>query len=263
MNSPFGLIQFKGDKALPVLQGQCTQMVNNLSEGYAPLLAFCDPKGRMYGSGRLIIYRGIVSLITPIDQSEAIVNRLKPFLMLSRIAAEITSVPVALTSEADLEPSISHHDSTSTRVGEYGGTQWVIGDPTAEHSSFADSSRLLSGLGYVRSYSAERCIPQQAHYQMLNGVSFQKGCYTGQEVVARLEHLGQSKKHLWIYQSPEHFDGQTLKLEGLQLPVFDAVNTEDGSTALVLAPIGLSSEQLINVPFTISRQVEGQRPVKL
>ena len=263
MTSPFGLIQFKGDKALPVLQGQCTQMVTNLSEGYAPLLAFCDPKGRMYGSGRLVIHQGIVSLITPIDQSEAIVTRLKPFLMLSKAAAEITSIPVALTSQTDLKPSASHHDSTSTRVGEYGGTQWVISDPTAEHSTFADSSRLLSGLGYVRSYSAEQYIPQQAHYQMLNGVNFQKGCYTGQEVIARLEHLGQSKKHLWIYQSPKDFGGQTLELEGLQLPIFDAVTTIDGSTALVLAPVGLSLKQLINVPFEISRQVEGQRPVKL
>ena len=263
MNSPFGLIQFKGDKALLALHGQCTQMVSNLSEGYAPLVAFCDPRGRMYGSGRLIIHQGIVSLITPIDQAEAIVARLTPFLMLARVAAEITSIPLALTSQSDLEPSTSHHASTSTRVGEYGRTQWVIGDPTAEHSSFADSSRLLSGLGYVRSYSAEQCIPQQAHYQILNGVSFQKGCYTGQEVIARLEHLGQSKKHLRIYQSLEDFDGQTLELEGLQLPVFDAVTTIDGSTALVLAPVGLSSDQLINVPFEISRQVEGQRPVKL
>lgn len=263
MTSPFGLIQFRGDNALPVLQGQCTQMVNNLSEGHAPLLAFCDPKGRMYGSGRLVVHQGIVSLITPTDQSEAILTRLKPFLMLSRVAAEITSTPVALTSQTDLEPSMSHHDSTVTRIGEYGGTQWVIGDPTAEHSLSADTSRLLSGLGYVRSYSAEQCIPQQAHYQMLNGVNFQKGCYTGQEVIARLEHLGQSKKHLWIYQGSEHLDGQTLQLEGLQLPVFDAVTTIDGSTALVLAPVGLASEQLINVPFEITRQVEGQRPVKL
>ena len=157
----------------------------------------------------------------------------------------------------DLKPSISYHDSTSTRVGEYGGTQWVIGDPTAEHSSFADSSRLLSGLGYVRSYSAEQCIPQQAHYQMLNGVNFQKGCYTGQEVIARLEHLGQSKKHLRIYQSPEQLDVQTLELEGFQLSVFDAVTTINGSTALVLGPVDLSSEQLISVPFKVSRQVEG------
>ena len=79
MNSPFGLIQFKGDKALPALHSQCTQMVSDLTEGYAPLIAFCDSKGRMYGSGRLVIHQGIVSLITPIDQSEAIVARLTPF----------------------------------------------------------------------------------------------------------------------------------------------------------------------------------------
>ena len=79
MNSPFGLIQFKGDKALPVLQGQCTQMVSDLSEGYAPLIAFCDPKGRMYGSGRLIIHQGIVESHNTHRSVRSNVARLTPF----------------------------------------------------------------------------------------------------------------------------------------------------------------------------------------
>ena len=263
MTSPFGLIQFTGDKALSVLQGQCTQMVTDLGEGCAPLLAFCDPKGRMFGSGRLVTHQNVVSMIAPSDQSDAMLNRLKPFLMLSRVSAEVTSIPVALTCGGDLAPGESHHDSTLTRVGEHGGTQWVIGDVQTAHDSDADYLRLESGLGFVRSYSAEQCIPQQAHYQMLGGVNFKKGCYTGQEVIARLEHLGQAKKHVWIYKSSSLIDSETIEIDGLTLPIFDRVANDSGSIALVLAAADSPSEQLIHVPFEITRQVEGQRPVKL
>jgi len=263
MTSPFGLIQFTGDKALSVLQGQCTQMVTDLGEGCAPLLAFCDPKGRMFGSGRLIVHQHMVSMITPLDQSEAMLNQLKPFLMLSRVSAEVTAIPIALICDEGLAPGISHHDSAITRIGEHGGTQWVIGDAQTVHDSDADYLRLESGLGFVRSYSAEQCIPQQAHYQMLGGVNFKKGCYTGQEVIARLEHLGQAKKHVWIYKSSCLIDSETIEIDGRTLPVFDSVANNNGSIALVLAAADSSSEQLIHVPFEITRQVEGQRPVKL
>ena len=263
MTSPFGLIQFTGDKALSVLQGQCTQMVTDLGEGRAPLLAFCDPKGRMFGSGRLVVHQHMVSMISPLDQSETMLNRLKPFLMLSRVSAEVTSIPIALICNGGLAPGISHHDSAITRIGEHGGTQWVIGDAQTVHDSDADFLRLESGLGFVRSYSAEQCIPQQAHYQMLGGVNFKKGCYTGQEVIARLEHLGQAKKHVWIYKAPSLIDGETIEIDGRTLPIFDSVTNDNGSIALVLAAADSPSEQLIHVPFEITRQVEGQRPVKL
>ena len=263
MTSPFGLIQFTGDKALSVLQGQCTQMVTDLDEGRAPLLAFCDPKGRMYGSGRLVVHQHKVSMITPVDQSEAMLNRLKPFLMLSRVNAEVTSIPVALASGTDLEPGQSQHSSEATHVGEHGGTQWVIGDAQTRLDPNAHYLRLESGLGFVRSFSAEQCIPQQAHYQMLDGVNFKKGCYTGQEVIARLEHLGQAKKHVWIYKSASVIDGETVEIDGRSLPIFDSIASDNGSIALVLAAADSASEQLIRVPFEVTRQVEGQRPVKL
>jgi len=97
----------------------------------------------------------------------------------------------------------------------------------------------------------------------LGGVNFKKGCYIGQEVIARLEHLGQAKKHVWIYKAPSLIDGETIEIDGRTLPIFDSVTNDNGSIALVLAAADSPSEQLIHVPFEITRQVEGQRPVKL
>ena len=82
-------------------------------------------------------------------------------------------------------------------------------------------------------------------------------------MIARLEHLGQAKKHVWIYKAPSLIDGETIEIDGRTLPIFETVMNEKGSIALVVAGADSSSEQLIRVPFEITRQVEGQRPVKL
>lgn len=263
MNSPFGLIQFKGDQTLKVLQGQCTQMVTNLTPEHAPLVAFCDPKGRMFGSGRLLQYNNLVSLITPIDQSDALLKRLHPFLALSRVSAALTEIPVGLVAQSSLSPAVCQHQPGTTRVGEFGDTQWQVGDQDQPHDPKADMARLSAGLGFVRQGSADLLIPQQAHYQMLGGVNFKKGCYTGQEVIARLEHLGQAKKYLYVYREAPVSPGESVELNGTSFQVFDAANDQEDQAALLLAPVSVNLKQLIHVPLTITRQVEGQRPVKL
>lgn len=263
MNSPFGLIQFTGDLTLKVLQGQCTQMVTDVNIERAPLIAFCDPKGRMFGSGRLLQYNNVISLISPIDQSDALLKRLHPFLTLSRVSAALTEIPVSLVANSWLSPAVCQHKRGTTLIGEFGKTQWQVGDQNQPHDPKADIARLSAGLGFVRQGSTDLLIPQQAHYQMLDGVSFKKGCYTGQEVVARLEHLGQAKKYLYVYRDTPVCPGESVELEGASFQVFDAANDEEDQAALLLAPVSVNLKQLIHVPLTIIRQVQGQRPVKL
>lgn len=262
MTPPFSLIQFEGEKTLQVLQGQCTQAVTGLTDTEALLVAFCDPKGRMYGSGRLLKHQGIISLITPLDQAEVLLKRLHPFLLLSRVNATLSSIAASLIRSPRLAPGLVECTEKSTMAGEFGETQWIIGG-SHTHDPEADLQRLKAGLGFVRQQSCELCIPQQAHYQMLGGVSFNKGCYTGQEVIARLEHLGQAKKYLFRYQNTTVAPGEIINIDGMNCTVFDSAKTDKQQVALVLASVTSKSEQLTGVPFTITRQVEGQRPVKL
>ena len=263
MTPLFSLIQFEGDKTLEALQGQCTQAVTSLTDSEAILIAFCDPKGRMYGSGRLLKHQGIISLITPFDQAELLLKRLRPFLSLSRVNAHLTSIGASLICDPRLAPGAVKFTNGSTMAGEFGQTQWLISDNNHVHDPEADLKRLHAGLGFVRQRSCELCIPQQAHYQMLGGVSFNKGCYTGQEVIARLEYLGKAKKYLHRYNYSAVTPGEIIDVDGMKCTVFDSAKTDKEQVALVLAPVTSKSEQLIGMPFAISRQVEGQRPVKL
>ena len=264
MVSPFICVEFDGEKAFDVINGQSTQVVPSRTEESAPLAAFCDPKGRMFGSGRLLVIDKLLHFITPLDQVDFLLRQLSPFLNLSRVSAKISDRPVVLTQHTNSNPGQVSNDGKIMIVGEFGNTAWIIGDPNASHETEADVSRLKSGLGFVRSSSTKLCIPQQAHYQMLGGISFNKGCYTGQEIIARLEHLGQIKKYLWIFEGQAVPMGGILELDhSLKYPVLDYVNTVSGSVALVLAPAAIASERLTHVPFDITRQVEGQRPIKL
>lgn len=264
--TPFVCIEFQGDGARKALHGQCTQDLVSLSEDQARLAAFCNPKGRMLGAGRMLALADRLILITAQDQAEALLAHLSPVLRLARVEARISDRPVALICETASSHTIGqvtdHNDIF--RIQEYGETQWVIGDPSVTHQATADLARLQAGFAMLHAPIANQLIPQQAHYQMLGGVSFTKGCYTGQEIIARLEHLGEAKKVLKIHTSAHPLQiGHTIDLDGhSQLLICDAASDGDRHIGLLLAPVSATSEQLRDVPFEITRQVAGERPVK-
>lgn len=264
-SSPFCCIELSGDHALKTLHGQSTQDLLSQASDQAPLTAFLNPKGRMLATARVFQDREKVYLITAADTADLLIEKLKPMCMLARVTIERSALSAVLTGPATtaLPPgSIETHD-TFWHIGEHGHTEWVVGHRTPSHQVSADIARLNAGFAMIHHAASDLLIPQQAHYQMLGGVSFTKGCYTGQEIVARLEHLGQTKKYLKIapIETPIAI-GEILAIEGHSLPVVDVGFEKDQGVALVLSPVELTSEQLLDPPFEIVRQVAGHRPGK-
>ena len=101
----------------------------------------------MYGSGRLLNHQGIISLITPLDQAEILLKRLRPFLLLSRVKATLTSIVASLIRSPRLAPGDVEWTNESTTAGEFGETQWVIGDASHTHDPEADIQRLMLDSG--------------------------------------------------------------------------------------------------------------------
>lgn len=265
-STPFVCIEFHGDGARRALHGQCTQDLVSLTESDARLAAFCNPKGRMRGAGRILALADRLVLITARDQADALLTHLSPVLRLARVEGIISERAVALVCTESADAPVGHvtHQGAVVRVQEHGKTQWVLGDPSISHQQSADLARIRSGFAMLHAPIADQLIPQQAHYQMLGGVSFTKGCYTGQEIIARLEHLGEAKKVLKIHASdmPLHI-GQTIDLDDhTGLLVCDAATDGSEHAALLLTSVDAKSEQLRDVPFEITRQVAGERPVK-
>jgi len=72
----------------------------------------------------------------------------------------------------------------------------IVGDFTPQHSDQWDKRLIERGFAEVRGDTSEQYLPQELNFDLVNGVNFKKGCYTGQEVIARLHYRGKSKKRL-------------------------------------------------------------------
>ena len=207
---------FSGADAASFMQGQFSNDVNALpADGGWQRSAYCSPKGRMLAS--FILCRRpqgenehIVLLSSDIADDTA--KRLRMFVLRAKV--EIARAPAAFVfasagaGDGSPEPGFFSDSDDALTIGEGGGGRLLCclrGDaerllpPGAAFSGddFAwRRAQIADAIPWVRAQTREMFIPQTVNYEAppLNGVNFQKGCYVGQEVVARLHYRGKVKR---------------------------------------------------------------------
>lgn len=125
---------------------------------------------------------------------------------------------------------------------------------TATQASQQKLIQHLQGLAFIEKLSADVHIPQMFNYQKTCAVSFDKGCYTGQEIVARMQYLGKLKRHMYHYQLHAEVEiscGDKLFIEPGSQSIGDvasAVQTAENAwdVLLVLTDKGLDAQSLHN-----------------
>ena len=201
-------IRVRGDDALSFLQGQLSSDLAALAPGDAQLTAYCNPKGRTLGVFWVIRQQHGFDLLLPTDISSRVTARLTMFVMRAKVSIEADErVAIGCTGEIDRWPSetqaqlIALPDRTGRRV--------CLLEPAAaiELVTSADEQalplyhsavwRLLdirAGIAMVYDATYEAFIPQMINLDLTDGISFSKGCYPGQEIIARLRYLGKLKQ---------------------------------------------------------------------
>lgn len=195
------------------------------------------------------------------DVADALIQHLSPFARLARVEITREPTPVSLTlADQPIEPGVLQHHGSYWQIGEHGGTCWTFGGDH-EVQIEARLAQIEAGFALVRDAIRDRFLPQQLHYPLLHGVNFQKGCYTGQEVVARLEHLGRVKRYAQRFDCSDTLSiGQEITIGQWTGEVVDTVPDATGSRALVVIDANAHSEQLRGVPFAVRSVVPRQRP---
>ena len=208
-----GIIRAAGEDAASFLQGQLTQDVVLLKPGQSHLAALCNPKGRMLASF-IVVKRASdeILLICSQDLLASTLRRLTMFVMrakakLSDATSEFSIWGLmgdAVISEAGavegaLVCALAPADGVSRAL-------WVAPiDASAPSSPLLDSTlwhwaEARSGVAMVTKPVAEAFVPQMLNYESVGGVSFKKGCYPGQEVVARSQFRGAIKRRAFVAQ---------------------------------------------------------------
>lgn len=219
-----GILAVRGPDASKFLQGQVTCNLNYLSDSHSSLGARCTPKGRMQSSFRIVSVADGYLLAMASELLEAQLADLKKYAVfsksklgdespdwlrigLSRGDDVLHSLGLPLAAEAD---SVVHHNELlALRLSDGRAELWVPASQAAAVQTQLDSqlpqaplndwllAQVRAGVGQVMGSTRELFIPQMINLQALGGVSFKKGCYTGQEIVARMQYLGKLKRRLY------------------------------------------------------------------
>ncbi|MEZ5597314.1 MAG: hypothetical protein R3E84_13140 [Pseudomonadales bacterium] len=184
------VLLFHGPESGRFLQGYLTCDTAELGEHWQ-LTALCNLQGRVVVSGWARRHDEGVELLVHREMAEATLTFLSPYLRLARARASLRE-NVAITLRMP--------------TGEDAPLEFSIGTASGA-SSHADDNRLLSLLCLrrvvlIRAATSARFLPQALGLVAAGAVAFDKGCYLGQEVVARAQHRGQVKRHLQLTAAP-------------------------------------------------------------
>ena len=270
----WGLIRAQGPDAASFLQGQLTQDVAHLPPDRARLAGYCSAKGRLLAS--FVLWRvdaETVLLACSADLLASTLKRLSMFVLrakckLSDVSAELALYGLAGTAAgsllADAAPATPWGLSTFG-VGQVirlpdaaGQPRWLLAQAVAAAAPTlpalsADAWQWLevqSAVARISAPTLELFVPQMINLDLVGGVNFQKGCYPGQEVVARSQYRGKLKRRAFV------FDADAVLAAGQEIfhsadpgqpagkVVLAALRPGGGSSALVetkLAALGSGS----------------------
>lgn len=215
-------IEVRGADAASFLHGQLSRTVDTLAASHAPLAAWLDARGRARALFRVVRLEDRFLLLTERDVVAAVVPKLKMFVLRAAVAIErndewlVSALVDAAGAAAAAPPADTPRDAAVVR----GSLRWLrVGpglwhllgtraaiesfDATVERASAsaAELAEIRLGIPSIRAAVADRYVPQMLNLDRLDALSFDKGCYPGQEVVARVQHLGSVKRRMHRYAS--------------------------------------------------------------
>lgn len=222
------VLSVRGKDAATFLQGQTTCNILTLDHNSATLGAICNPKGRALTTFLLVKTDDDYLIILPNTLLDSIEKRLRLYILrsdveLCDVSADCCLIGLANVSDNSASNDIislpsdkygvsTHKNTTSIKVSE---NRWLI---AANHENaiatwgllvknqeFAETSsklwklhEVLDGIPWLSTETSELFVPQMFNLDVLGGISFDKGCYTGQEIIARTHYLGKQKRRMYL-----------------------------------------------------------------
>jgi len=215
------VVSFTGVDAGSFLHGQLTQDVQNLKPGQASLAGYCTAKGRLLAT--CVIWQAQADTYLALvraDLADALVKRLSMFVLRAKVS--IMRSPLQVWALA--LPAVSAHTTGAAWQVAPADNSWRITAPDKQIADQQDGIQrcwyvanasqppsgatqpgwanrwrvrdVQAGLPWVQAVTQERFIPQTLNLDLIGGVSFTKGCYPGQEVVARSHYRGTLKRRM-------------------------------------------------------------------
>ena len=213
LNANFGLIRASGADARSFLHSQLTQDVLNLGENDVRLASYCSAKGRMYAMFYIWADGETVHLLTQRSVMETALKRLRMFVLRAKVVLEDVSDQYLISGYVGADALAQQTRVTEGDTVRLGILPAVISEanitlpreiridsvPRSIESADIELWQWLdirAGIAHVTADISEAFVPQMMNLDRIGGVNFKKGCYPGQEIVARSHYLGKLKRRM-------------------------------------------------------------------
>ncbi len=267
----FGVLRIAGPDAVKFLQGQLSNDLGRLAADAPLVAAYSNPQGRVIARVELLPYGGDVLALLPQELAAPTLERLRKFVLRAKVRLSDASSELAVLGAhgeralgaggfAPPRGPLRHRESDGWVVGRIddGSARfWAVGPAAAaERESAQDPpaaarreqawrlADIRAGSPWIYAATSEAFVAQMLNLDLLDGISFTKGCYTGQEIIARTQHLGRIKRRTFRLGLPagRHAIGETIRLEdGRSGRLLEVQPTENGCEALAVLPLAAAA----------------------
>lgn len=228
--SHLAIIEVNGEDAGRFLQGQLTCNINELTSEHASIAAFCNAKGRMISTLLVMRTQFGFLLVLPASLLDTVSKKLQMYILRAKVtlATPENLTLIGIIGQPDI-PDITPPDqdfscsaNEDTLLIKMPCNQRFLCIAPLNTTSAPPFSTLpdgplaewrfqdiSGGFPWFEAPQSEQYIPQMLNIDQLGGVSFNKGCYTGQEIVARTHYLGKAKRQLYLAEIQEILPGDS------------------------------------------------------
>ena len=258
----WGLMRAQGADAASFLHGQLTQDVQQVDERSARLAGYCTAKGRLLAS--LVVWRGAADellLACSADVLPATLKRLSMYVLRAKCKLSDAGTALALyglagraatswlgaTAPASVWRRSDAAGGHVVRLPDAAGiARYLLAQPVDTPAPALTALALpawqwlevTSGVARIVGATVEQFVPQMVNFELIGGVNFQKGCYPGQEIVARSQYRGTAKRRAFVFDcaSAAHAGQEVFHSADAEQPagmVVNAASLEGSHRALV------------------------------
>lgn len=262
-----GLIRISGKDAKQFLQGQLTCDLEEISADQSRLGAHCDIKGRVIASFRLFFYQNDYYFVLPRSTLPLLLTSLQKYAVFSKvkltdISNDWKKIGLYGSSMEDLLNEQKLYSDQENGVAESAHklslsipgpvSRSILLAPVPESIVFINAELeqqnvehwhlldIMAGIPTIYPETSGQFTPHQLNFPQIGGVSFNKGCYIGQEIIARTQYLGKSKSRLYRVS----FETNNPPLPGTSL-LDDDQKTEKGTLIMCAKEQGNRYQALV------------------
>ena len=232
------VVDVSGPDAEAFLDSQLTSDVKNIKIKSLTRSGYCNPKGRLIATPYVIRNANSFNLLLPNDLVDEFISRISRFILRAKVSInENDALAIAgVIAQAGAKISIRELDELDNEILEINSRQGFILCPFDSLESFWvkttqsylpsqfehwEIENIRNGIVNIGDATKEQFLPQMINLEKHKGVSFTKGCYPGQEIVARTKYLGSVKRKLCYFRSDSSI--------GQGAPIFTSEGTPCGT----------------------------------